>query len=68
MPTFRLEDNVLMVDRHQEVNCVHCDRPFYGRFRLIYDFSKDAEKIFDMLREAEYTCENCLTLMKFQDK
>jgi hypothetical protein len=67
MSTFRVEDNVLLADRHQEVNCIFCGEKFYGRFRLLYCSNEDANSIFDKLEKAEYTCEKCLTLIRFQE-
>lgn len=65
---FRIEGSVLLADRHQEVKCTHCGEQFYGRFRLMYDANEVAEEIFYKMREVEYTCPNCLTLIRFQEK
>lgn len=62
---FRLEGNVLVADRNQQLMCLSCGDQFYGRLRLMYDGNQDVQELFDKLREVEYTCEKCLTLIRF---
>lgn len=63
----RLEGSILVADRNQQLICLSCGEQFYGRFRLLYDNSQDAQELFDKLREVEYTCDKCLTLIRFKD-
>jgi DNA-directed RNA polymerase subunit N (RpoN/RPB10) len=63
----RLEGSVFVADRNQQLICLSCGDQFYGRFRLLYETNQDANELFDKLREVEYTCEKCLTLIRFKE-
>jgi hypothetical protein len=63
----RLEGSVLVADRNQQLICLSCGDQFYGRLRLVYDLAEEAGVMFDRLEKVEYTCEKCLTLIRFKE-